>query len=96
MDPHTAVGSRVAREYMAKNQSANPMVVLSTASPYKFAQDVLHAIGGGAAEGFDALDALSAMTGVPVPENLSSLRELEDIHTRVVDIEGMADFAAQE
>jgi threonine synthase len=96
MDTHTAVGSRVAREYMAKNGSANPMVVLSTASPYKFASDVLRAVGGGAAEGFDALDELNRLTGVPVPANLSSLRTLTDIHTQVVDIAGMADFAARE
>ena len=92
MDTHTAVGSFVAREHM----SENPMVVLSTASPYKFAADVLRAIDGGDADGFDALDKLNAMTGVPVPENLAFLRELTDIHTSVVDIAAMPEFAAQE
>lgn len=96
MDTHTAVGRCVAREYMAQSGSKRPMVVLATASPYKFASDVLRAIGGGEAEGFDALDKLNAVTGVPIPENLASLRALRDIHTQVVDITGMADIAAHE
>lgn len=96
MDTHTAVGRCVAREYIAHSGSKRPMVVLATASPYKFASDVLRAIGGGEAEGFDALDKLNAVTGVPIPENLASLRALRDIHTQVVDIAGMADIAAHE
>ena len=96
MDTHTAVGWRVAQDYARLAQSDAPIVVLSTASPYKFAEDVLRAIGGGAAEGFDALDALNTLTGVPIPQNLAELRDLSELHNDVVDITSMAAFAAQQ
>ena len=45
-DPHTAAGWAAAEEYIAATGDDRPMVVLSTASPYKFPAAVLDAIGG--------------------------------------------------
>ena len=45
-DPHTATGWAVAEDYVNQTGDKRPMVVLSTASPYKFPAAVLEAIGG--------------------------------------------------
>ena len=75
-DPHTAVAARVCREYREKNGGAAHAVVVSTASPYKFAPDVLAALDPAAEPGgdaFEAVRALSRLTGTPVPAPIASL-----------------------
>ena len=57
MDPHTAVAGHVLREYRKACNDHTPTVLVSTASPYKFAADVLRGITGGAEEAKDALEA---------------------------------------
>ena len=60
--------------------------MLSTASPYKFGRDVLQSVNGSApADDFDCMEALHALTGVPVPENLASLKDLPVRFTRAID-----------
>ena len=67
--------------------------MLSTASPYKFASDVLTALGHNGFEGFDALDKLNELTNVPIPKNLDSLRTLDEILKDVVDVNGISEYA---
>jgi len=93
IDTHTAVGAAVAKEYIEKTGDNRPMVVLSTASPYKFAGDVLAALGQQGYAGFEALDKLNEITGVPVPENLAALRGIEEIHKDVVDVDQLSAYA---
>ena len=93
IDTHTAVGAHVAKEYMKTSGDQRPMVVLSTASPYKFAGDVLAALGESGLTGFAALDRLNELTGVAIPKNLDALRGLEERHKDVVDIEGISEYA---
>ena len=45
-DPHTAVALKVARDYQARERSGRPILVASTASPYKFGRAVLAALEG--------------------------------------------------
>ncbi len=69
-DPHTAVAYYVAD----KRENRRPVVVLSTASPYKFPQAVLRALGESEeGSGFDLMKRLNSVTGVKIPKNLSSL-----------------------
>ena len=78
MDTHTAVGWRAARDFGAEH---GPTVILSTASPYKFPAAVLSALGrDGGEDEFAMMDALEALTGVPMPENLRGLRERPVLH----------------
>jgi len=93
IDTHTAVGAAVAKEYIKNTGDARPMVVLSTASPYKFAGDVLAALGEEGYTGFEAQDRLNAVTGVDVPANLAALRGVEEIHKDVVDVDRLSDYA---
>jgi len=92
-DPHTASGWAVAEDYVNQTGDSRPMVVLSTASPYKFPAAVLAAIGGDASgDEFDQMEQLQKLTGVPVPPNLAGLREKEEKHTAVIGKEQMLDF----
>ena len=93
-DPHTAVAFKVAREYQAASQSHNPMVVLSTASPYKFPRDVLTALGAKAPQSdFAAMDGLKALTNVPVPNSLAALRGQQERFNQVIEPSQIGDVA---
>ena len=89
MDTHTAVAWHVAENF----RSSNPMVVLSTASPYKFPAAVLSALGENVGEDeFAVMDRLQELTGVPIPKGLQGLREKPVRHTTVIDWEEMQAF----
>ena len=92
-DPHTASGWAAAEDYVAETGDNRPMVVLSTASPYKFPAAVLTAIGGDTSgDEFTQMARLSQITGVPVPKNLASLQGKPEKHTQVIDKDKMLRF----
>ena len=92
-DPHTAAGWAVAEEYVRETGDQRPMVVLSTASPYKFPAAVLEAIGGDlSGDEFDQMERLSSSTGVAIPENLATLRGKTERHLGVINKEEMLNF----
>ena len=79
-------------QYRAETGDETPVVVASTASPFKFCDSVLSALGESQiASGLDALDQLAARTGQPVPAPLARLRDKSVRFTQVVDKENMAD-----
>ena len=85
-DTHTAVAIDVTNEYMAEADDADQTVVLSTASPYKFAHDVLKAIAGKApVDAFKSAEKLFEETATPIPEQLLSLKNKEKRFTEVID-----------
>ena len=95
-DPHTATGWAVAEEYVQKTGDKAPMVVLSTASPYKFPAAVLSAIAEPeSADEFAQMAQLEALTGVPVPRNLQGLQEKPERHTDVIDKEQMLAYVVR-
>ena len=72
------------------------MVVLSTASPYKFPAAVLSALGQKAGEDeFAVMEELHARTGVPVPKNLAALREKPVRHKDVIGREDMLAYVLE-
>ena len=92
-DPHTACGWAVAEDYVNQTGDKRPMVVLSTASPYKFPAAVLSAIGGSdAGDEFDQMEQLCAITAVPIPKNLADLRTKPERHTGVIGKDEMLEF----
>ena len=89
-DTHTAVAFCVAETV----RSTAPMVVLSTASPYKFPRDVLAALGETAPESdFAAMAALNVKTGCPVPASLSVLNTLPVRFNTVIEPAAIRDAA---
>ena len=92
LDPHTAVGACVAEDYRKETGDQSPLLIVSTASPYKFAADVasaLHVAVSG--DAFDAAAALEAATRVPAPQAITALRSLPVLHTRVCEKEKMGE-----
>ena len=74
LDTHTAVAWKVAEEYRAKTASKTPLVVVSTASPFKFCRSVLEALGETSFEaGTGIIGQLAQKTGKTAPAPLSSL-----------------------
>ena len=96
-DPHTAIAWVVAEDYVNYTGDKDPMVVLSTASPYKFPTAVLEALGQTpAADGFDQMEQLQQLSGVVVPKNLATLRGKEEKHTTVIDKTQMLNFVKEQ
>ena len=89
-DTHTATGWAVAEEYRNATGDQPPMVVLSTASPYKFPAAVLSALEtSNEPDEFKQMDRLAELTGVKMPENLAAVRYKTELHTLVIPKEEM-------
>ena len=92
MDTHTAVAWKVACE----QESRNPVVVLSTASPYKFPAAVLSALGEEVGEDeFAVMYRLAEKTGVPIPHGLATLEKKPVLHRDVIKREEMQSYVEQ-
>jgi len=89
-DTHTSVALNCAEKYICETNDTKKMIVVSTASPYKFAADVYKSITGkDASDGTAALDELSALTNTEIsyplknldkrPVNFSDVIEKEDM-----------------
>lgn len=84
-DTHTAVGLSCARQYIAEH-GGNKIVLASTASPYKFANDVFTAVAGKAAtDELSALQELSAYTGTEIPAPLKDIDKREIRFTKTIN-----------
>ena len=90
-DTHTAVAFHVAG---CHKREGVPMVVLSTASPYKFPRSVLEALGHTAPQNdFEAMQELEAATGRTAPASLAALRQKAERFNTVIDPEQIAQVA---
>ena len=75
IDTHTAVAANVMEQYRAATGDDTLTVFVSTASPYKFCNHVLDAIGETPkADGVELLDQLHEVSGVTVPRRLAALK----------------------
>ena len=74
IDTHTAVAYHVLEDYRSETGDATPAVVVSTASPFKFCDQVLRGIGGTAdAFGPALIRRLSCETQIDAPAPLTGL-----------------------
>ena len=95
-DPHTAVALHAAARYREKEGSSAPLVVLSTASPFKFPAAVLSALGKPSeGDAFALMDQLSRLTGLDVPPALADLREKEILHHDVIEKTDISDYVKE-
>ena len=78
LDPHTAVAVKVKKTFDSYESSENATVVLSTASPYKFPENVLLSINGKkCSDAFASAEKLSLETAMPIPEKITELKTKE-------------------
>ena len=80
MDTHTGVALAVYMEYKEAREKVDekdktPVIVLSTANPYKFPQDVLYALSGNdVKDSFKGIKRLNLLTAMKPPKSLLDLR----------------------
>ena len=87
IDTHTAVAAGVYKKYVSETADHLPTVIASTASPYKFTRSVMEALGEEHKDldDFGLVDALSALSKVPVPRAVEEIRTAPVLHDKVVD-----------
>ena len=92
-DTHTATGWAVAEDYVNQTGDNRPMVVLSTASAYKFPAAVLSSLTTvPEMDEFAQMEYLEKLTGWAIPENLSGLQQKKELHTNVIEKDAMPAF----
>ncbi|MBQ7325977.1 MAG: threonine synthase [Clostridia bacterium] len=92
IDTHTSVALSAAQRYMSPGEATSAMLVVSTASAYKFAGDVMLSLTGEKPE--DDLLApalLREYSGVEIPLPLENALSKEAVHKVVIDREKMVD-----
>jgi threonine synthase len=75
IDTHTAVAAKVLADYRRDTGDDTPAVFASTASPYKFCDSVLTAIGEKpVSDSVERIGQLQSVTGVTAPRRLAELK----------------------
>lgn len=74
MDPHTAVAQHVYEQYNKLMGTRTPTILASTASPFKFSEDVLFSISKERVDDpFLAAQKLASLAEMPIPEAIGKL-----------------------
>ncbi len=94
MDTHTAVADVVCKQYKAKTGDEAKCVIASTASPYKFVEDVMRAIDEkyDGRDAFELIDELNVVSGVEIPNAINEIKEANVLHTAECDSDKMKDI----
>ncbi len=97
MDTHTAVAKKVYSDYKAETNDETKTVIVSTASPFKFADSVLSAIKESveSTNEFDMLDELSKESNIAIPKPLATLADKPVIFTTTCEKDEMYDVVSQ-
>lgn len=94
LDPHTAVAVNVYDKYKAETGDDTPVVIASTASPYKFTRSVVEAIEGKQSKSigdFELVDKLHEISGVTIPKAIEEARSGEPMPQRTFAKSKMSD-----
>ena len=76
IDPHTAVAFDVLEQYRRETGDGTLTVVASTASPFKFCDNVLEALGvTQLRQGTQLIEQLAEVSGIPAPRPLAALKD---------------------
>ena len=96
-DPHTAVALNCYFSYANKKCNNFKTVVVSTASPFKFAEDVLNSLGGKEnLTDIEALSKLSLISKLKVPPSFMDIYEKKIRFSKVIDINSIKDYIYKE
>lgn len=93
-DTHTAVAVKVYEDYKAKTGDETKTVIASTASPYKFSNSVLEALGEFDSEmdEFELVDKLFETSKLEIPASLAELKDKEIRFKDTIDKTDMKNF----
>ena len=89
-DTHTAVAVNVYGKYLKETGDNRPVVIASTASPYKFAKSVLSAVSDKTSDSeFETVRLLSTVTDTVIPKPIADLENAKVRFNTVVNKEDM-------
>lgn len=97
VDTHTAVAWYVYNKYKKETGDATKTVIVSTASPFKFAKVVCQGLGLDVKgkDDFEAMDEIAKLKLLKIPSSIHNLRNKEVRHKEVCDKESMKDYINQ-
>lgn len=93
IDTHTGVAAAVAGRYLDAGNENKKILIASTASPYKFAGNVMRALrkADEDRDEFELIEDLERISGIPVPRAVTEIRNAKILHKRRATPENMAD-----
>ncbi|HKL98590.1 MAG TPA: threonine synthase [Mobilitalea sp.] len=91
LDTHTAVAASVYSKYVTATGDQSKVVVVSTASPYKFAKDVLEAIGLKKipSDDYEQAKLLQSTSEVTIPKAMEEIHMAKVLHETVCETSKM-------
>ncbi len=91
IDPHTAVASCAVDKYKEATLDKTPTLIVSTASPYKFARSVVTAIDKSkeTLSDFELIDELKEISKIEIPQAIKDAINLEVRHKNECELSGM-------
>jgi len=93
MDTHTSVAYCAYKKYKEKTNDETKNIIVSTASPYKFAKDVCKAINPKYEyDPFEALNTLSNIQKAEIPSPIKDIDKKEIIHKKVLEKDELKQF----
>ena len=98
IDTHTAVGVKVCRDYRQETGDDRPVIIASTASPFKFTRSVVQAVMGEEHckdNDFTLLEVLAKFTGEEIPPGLRGIEERPVRHRLKTAPDGMKEVTRQ-
>ena len=98
LDTHTAVAYAAYDKYVNESGDNTPTVIVSTASPYKFAKDVCTAIDEKYADcdAFALMKELEKISGVKIPAPVEDIEKREVLHNNLCEREKIKDFVREQ
>ena len=94
LDTHTAVAYAAYNKYIEESGDTTPTVIVSTASPYKFAKDVCTAIDEKYkdCDPFELMKELEKISGVKIPAPVVDIEKRDVLHNNLCEREKIKDF----
>lgn len=94
IDTHTAVAYASYKKYINETNDNTKNIIISTASPYKFAKDVCKAIDNNYDNiaPFEALNLLSELQKSEIPKNIKGIDKKEILHKTVLNKDEVKNF----
>ena len=91
IDTHTAVAASVYYKYVNETKDRTKTVIVSTASPYKFAQSVLGAIQNDVIpkDDYEQAELLKKVSGIDIPNAVDEIRTAPVLHEKTCEINKM-------
>ena len=89
IDTHTAVALVATDKFMREYKVKERLLVASTASPYKFAHEVLKSIFYIEDDAISAPYSLEKLTNIKIPTPISELKDKEIVHKEIIDKDDM-------